>query len=97
MNKLLRSLIIITIIISGALISHGVVYVDNNSGDYKADVDKFIPQKKTEFTPSELANKLEQTMQKANSGFDNTNNNKSTNKIIKKNTKTNYRKTYKWF
>ena len=94
MKIIIRYLIIISIIIANALVSYSVVYVNDN-GDYQADTDKFIPQKKTEFKASDLANKLENNMQRVNRGIEKQNEKSTSNN--RNQTNTNYRKTYKWF
>ena len=93
MKKFITGIVIITIVFSNALISHALVFVDNE-GNYETDVDKYLSQKKVKVNNSTLADKLENTMQRANKGLKEQNNKSNMNK---KERNTNYRKTYKWF
>jgi hypothetical protein len=95
-NNLFKTAVVFGILF-GAISCANAVYVNDN-GDYEAEADKFIPQKRTQFNASELANRLENTMQKANGNFNTTTEERNrNNNTTEKPTNPNYRKTYRWF
>lgn len=95
-NNLLK-IVLTTGIIFSTLTVANAVYINDN-GDYEAEADKFIPQKRTQFNASDLANKLENTMQRVNGNINVPAEEKNYNRNNdSKPTNPNYRKTYRWF
>ncbi len=95
MKNIFKTIITVGIIL-GSISFANAVYINDN-GDYEADADKFIPQKRVNMKNSVLADKLENNMQRARGNNVQTEQRQYNNTNKENSSNPNYRKTYKWF